>query len=180
MLSAEPASSTSASAISQATRVLRRRPPWVPPVPPGAPSASEPARSVREARSAGKMPKRSPVATESAAVYASTRPSSSKVIQYGTSTPRVETSQCSHQVPTSTPAAPPASAISTLSVSSCRTMRPRPAPSAARTAISRRRAAPRARSMLPTLAQAISSTKPTAPSIRPSIVPRSPRTYAEP
>ena len=42
------------------------------------------------------------------------------------------------------PAAPPASASTTLSVSSCRTMRPRPAPSAMRTAASRLPAALRA------------------------------------
>ena len=53
-----------------------------------------------------------------------------------------------HKAPT-----PPDSASTRLSVSSCRTMRPRLAPSDRRTAISRRRAA-RARSRLPTLAHA--------------------------
>ena len=59
---------------------------------------------------------------------------------------------------------PPATASTRLSVSSCRISRPRPAPSAVRTAISRRRAAPRATSSPATFAQAISSTNPTAPS----------------
>ena len=51
-----------------------------------------------------------------------------------------------------------------LSVNSCRTSRPCPAPSALRTAISRTRAAPRASSRFETLPQAMSRTKPTAPS----------------
>ena len=49
------------------------------------------------------------------------------------------------------------------SVSSWRTIRKRLAPSATRTASSRRRASPRASSRLATLAHAISSTRPTAP-----------------
>ena len=51
----------------------------------------------------------------------------------------------------------------TLSTSSCRTMRQRDAPSEMRTDISRARLAERASSRLATLAQAISSTKATAP-----------------
>ncbi len=50
-----------------------------------------------------------------------------------------------------------------LSINSWRTMRQRLAPSDTRTEISRERAAERARSRLATLAQAMSSTKPTAP-----------------
>ena len=55
------------------------------------------------------------------------------------------------------------SASSTLSTSSCRTMRQRVAPSDTRTEISRERFAERASSRLATFAQAMSSTKPTAP-----------------
>ena len=62
------------------------------------------------------------------------------------------------------PAAAAVSASTVLSVSSWRTMRPRPAPSAVRTAISRPRAAPRASSRFATLPHAIRSTSPTAPS----------------
>ena len=58
-----------------------------------------------------------------------------------------------------------ARAIRMLSVSNCRTMRPRPAPSAARTAISRCRAVARASSRFATFAHAISSTSVTAPII---------------
>ena len=61
------------------------------------------------------------------------------------------------------PTKPPMSASSTLSVSSCRAIRSRLAPTAARIAISFCRTAARAISRLATLAQAINSTKPTAP-----------------
>ena len=54
-------------------------------------------------------------------------------------------------------------ASSTLSTSSCRTIRHRLAPSATRTATSRDRSAARASSRLATLEQAISRTKATAP-----------------
>ena len=57
-----------------------------------------------------------------------------------------------------------AAASSTLSVSSCRATRPRVAPSAVRIASSRRRALARASSRLATLAHAMRSTNPTAPS----------------
>ncbi len=65
---------------------------------------------------------------------------------------------------TSAPAIPAATASTTLSVRSWRTRRARPAPTAARTTISRPRAEARASSRLATLAQAMSRTKPTAPS----------------
>ena len=66
--------------------------------------------------------------------------------------------------PAALPRPPPSSEINRLSVSICRTRRQRPAPSAARTAISRCRAVARASSRLAALTQAISSTSPTAPS----------------
>ena len=60
---------------------------------------------------------------------------------------------------------PPARDSNTLSVSNWRTMRARPAPSAERIANSRLRTVARTSSRLATLAQEISSTSPTAPSI---------------
>ena len=63
------------------------------------------------------------------------------------------------------PRIPPASESNTLSVSNWRTMRARPAPSAERIANSRLRTVARTSSRLATLAQEISSTSPTAPSI---------------
>ena len=62
------------------------------------------------------------------------------------------------------PKAPPSAASIKLSVSSCLTIRPRLAPRAARTAISFCRETPRANSKFATFAQAMSTTKPTAPS----------------
>ena len=59
------------------------------------------------------------------------------------------------------PRAPPIEARSSDSVSTCRTMRRRPAPSETRTAISCWRAAPRASSRPPMLAHASSSRMPT-------------------
>ena len=62
---------------------------------------------------------------------------------------------------TRTPSAPPSRARSRLSVTSCRTRRSRPAPSAARSSSSRLLAYARASSRFARLAQAISSTEPT-------------------
>ena len=63
-----------------------------------------------------------------------------------------------------TPTTPPQTASSALSVSSCRTSRPRPAPSAARIASSRSRPSIRASVRLATFAHAISRTMPVMPS----------------
>ena len=61
-----------------------------------------------------------------------------------------------------TPTRPPAHAMRAASVSNCRIGTPRRAPRAARTAISRRRAAPRANIKPATFPQAMSSTRTTA------------------
>ncbi len=65
---------------------------------------------------------------------------------------------------TAKPSAPPVKAMTMLSVSNWRMRRTLEAPIATRTAISLPRELPRARNKLATLAQAISSTKPIAPS----------------
>ena len=69
---------------------------------------------------------------------------------------RISTGSDHHAI--ARPAMPPSAASTRLSVSTCLTMRPRPAPIAARIASSRERAASRASSRLATLPQAISST----------------------
>ena len=74
-------------------------------------------------------------------------------------TPACPSTRCS------SPPTPPAQASTRLSVSSCRTMRPRPAPSVARIASSRDRDAARASIRFATLTHAISSTNPTTASI---------------
>ncbi len=62
-----------------------------------------------------------------------------------------------------TPSAPPTIERNRLSVSNCRAIRARPAPRAERNAISRVRDVARANRRFATLADAISSKKPTAP-----------------
>ena len=63
---------------------------------------------------------------------------------------------------TTTPIAPPTTAIKILSVRSCRTIRQRPAPSAVRMTISRPRSAPLANKRFAKFAHAISNTRLTA------------------
>ncbi len=65
------------------------------------------------------------------------------------------------QIERTSPTRPPAAARTRLSVNVCRIRRPRPAPSARRTAISFCRAEARLRSRFATLAHAISRTRPT-------------------
>ena len=81
----------------------------------------------------------------------------------------VASSRAPHQA-MSTPSAPPAQASTVASTITCRISLARPAPIAARSAISRRRPAARARSRFVTLMQAISRMKATA-AIRTSSVP---------
>ena len=72
------------------------------------------------------------------------------------------TNACAPKYANDTPHTPPAVERSSDSVSTCRAIRNRPAPNATRTAISRRRAAPRASNMLATLMHASSSSTTTA------------------
>ena len=67
------------------------------------------------------------------------------------------------------PSTPPAVASTTLSTRNCRDSLARDAPSADRTATSRCRTVPRASSRFATFVQAMSSTKPTAPSSNQSV-----------
>ena len=112
--------------------------------------------------SAGAVPNSRPATTDTAAVNASTAPSTPTSASPGTL--RGTSAGAARTIPAATarPAVPPATLRTTLSVSSWRTIRPRPAPSAPRTASSRRRAIPRASSRPATLAHAISSTSPVA------------------
>ena len=99
--------------------------------------------------SAGIRLKRIPVAIESNSAKVSTRQSvrrsNSKVTSLGRRMPRTARLIAAAR---KTPAAPPLSEMSRLSVRSCRTSRRRLAPIARRTAISRRRSVARARSRL--------------------------------
>ncbi len=171
--SAEPMSSTRARATSSTTstaRVLFCRNP-LPERP--LPSLRVVLRSSREAWSAGMSPNRMPVAIDSAIVNARTRQSTVTTEPFSPTRgrPAVFTASSARipAVPRSRPSAPPANDSMRLSVSSCRMMRPRPAPMAARTAISRLRVVARASSRFATFAQAMSSTKLTAPSSSQSV-----------
>ena len=116
----------------------------------------------RLARSAGTRPT-STVATSAVAKAKSTTGRLMPVsVRRGISAGLSATSVSSTAAAAATPRRPPAPAMSALSASSWRTRTPRPAPSAARTAISRRRDAPRAKIRPATLPHAISSTRTTA------------------
>ena len=167
MSRAAPTSSTTAREISlTASRVRALF--WRKPVPERPPdSLSVALRSGREVCSAGMRPNRRPVSSATRMVNARTRqsmptsepsaPTRGRLAVLTLSRARIPTT------PATEPTAAPARESSTLSVSSCRTMRARPAPMATRMAISRRRPMARASSRLATLAQAISSTRLTAP-----------------
>ena len=95
---------------------------------------------------------------------ANTVPSIVNSIQYGLPTSCVTASnQRTPATARPKPATPAMHASMTLSTRSCRTTRQRPAPSATRTEISCERWADRANRRFATFAQAISSTKATAP-----------------
>ena len=128
------------------------------------PSLSESCRSNRVASNAGNSPKIIPVSSETPSVKRSTGvfiltldgPSNSGgLMATNRSVP------CHANIK---PSAPPAVARIKLSVSSCLTIRARPAPRATLTPISFCRETPRARSRFATFVQAMSSTNPTAPS----------------
>ena len=122
----------------------------------------DPSRSARvplvaAARSEGTSPKSTPVITVTPSANSNTRPSS------GTSSTRQPSGGCiainarTPARPSATPVAPPAIASARLSVIIWRTIRPRPAPRAERTATSRVRPDARTSSRLATFAHANSS-----------------------
>jgi hypothetical protein len=160
--------STSESATSETTRMLRRRRPREPPDVPLPLDLSVPLRSMRELCSAGTSPKMMPVTIEIIRVKPSTRPSIDNSFRRGSSDSALsgtdEMSRFSPHDDSSRPMMPPSAESRMLSVSNCWMRRRRPAPSASLTAISLCREAERASSRLATLAHAIRSTRLTAPS----------------
>ena len=121
-------------------------------------------RSVRDDFQAGTSPKSRPVTIERPRVNASTGRSTLMCCSRGNISGTTPRRARTLQTASSRPSEPPAMASTRLSVSNWRTMRLRPAPSATRTAISFSRVAARASSRLARLAQAINSSRPTAPS----------------
>ena len=158
-----PASSATASASSATTNPLLTRRLRRPVIAPRPPSFRAPTSAPRVTWKAGILPNRRPVSIATspanAATVASTRTSPRRGMPSGC---RLTSASLPHQA-RSNPQMPPPSDSSTLSVSNCRISRPRPAPSAVRTASSLSRAAARASVRLATLMQAIKSTNPTAP-----------------
>ncbi len=132
------------------------------------PSASASRRSAREACTEGRSPNTSGVTSASRSVKASTAPSTPIVSCRGSPIPLSERGMRTSHAASSNPQVPPRIPSTELSTSSWRTSRPRPAPSAARTAISVLRSSPLASSVVATFAQAIRSTRPTVPSSRSS------------
>ncbi len=159
-----PTSSTSASPTSTTTSAPRTRPARPTPTSPRLDSFSDSLRFSRDVSTAGTAPNASPVRSEapsvnrSAAGFTPACPAASRFC--GPSATSASTPQCA----SSSPVAPPAAASSRLSVSSWRMSRRRPAPSAARSAISLRRPAARVIWRFATLTHAMRSTDPTAPS----------------
>jgi hypothetical protein len=167
--SAAPISSTVASASSAAASPFLNtgRPP---PVAERPASFSAVLTSVFAACHAGARPKTTPVSSVTPIANATTRgstPTSGTGSTFGGS---VDSSQLTAHVAPSRPSTPPMPESTTLSTRSCRIRRPRPAPSAARTAISLWRSSARASSRFATFALTIRSTHTTAPSSTSSAV----------
>ena len=122
----------------------------------------DPARFTRDALSAGTSPEMSPLKIASRATNPSDCQSIPASDNRGVSAPSADFNTARNRNVKASPNPPPASANTTLSVKSWRNIRPRDAPSETRSAISLERATDRESNRLATLAQAISSTKPTA------------------
>ena len=164
---------TANCAPTSASRRIQRRPP-------ARATATAPFRSRttfgRVAPSAGTRPAATPAPAANAAVNRKARVSrrNSKVIENGPMGSSAAATVRSRLQARVSPAPAPRHDRTRLSVNNCRTRRPRLAPTASRTPISRRRAAARASSMPMTFAHATSRTTPT------SIRPTAPTTYAGP
>ncbi len=122
-------------------------------------------RWTRVTCNAGIIPKNKALRRETARLTVKTRASTCRYVPLGTIPDVALVMISSHHRATTKPSVPPQSNRSALSVRSCRIMRAREQPRAARTAISRWRFTPRARSKLATFAQAIRRTSPAAPAI---------------
>ncbi len=120
--------------------------------------------SGRTTRRAGRTPKNSVVRSVTPSAKTSTMPSSCTAASRGMSDGAEASRTLSRRAASPMPSAAPRRATSELSVTSCRTSRPRPAPSAVRTASSPWRDTPRTRARFATFAQAMSRTNATHPS----------------
>ena len=168
------ASAHSATTSTERSRV--RSPPAEPPCPPS--PLSEPCRSTRRAWSAGTMPNSRPAPIATTSVIVSTRRSTDASAMRGMSAGASATSRRTPATARPAPSAAATTASSSPSAANWRIMRSPLAPSAVRTATSRRRALPRASSRFATFAHATSSTSPTADSSTRSAGRTGPKTTA--
>jgi hypothetical protein len=157
-----PATTTIASDTWPTTRPWRSACAPGPAEAPRPPPRSHAPGSPRADRSAGSSPASSAAAAVAASAKNSTRASAWIISRLGSSGGARATSTRTAAKASPVPSTPPRSASVPLSVRSWRTRRPRPAPSALRTASSRVRAEPRTSSRLATLTQAIRRRSPTA------------------
>ncbi len=157
-----PHSSMTARANSVTTSQLRRRRP-TPSVVPRTPACNIGAIAGREALMAGASPTRMPLTIDTAVVNRRTRRSTPTSLRRGRLRGPIRTRRSTRQSDRITPKNPPAPARSRLSATIGQIRRNRPAPSAARMAISFRRAVARASSRFAMFAVAIKSTSATAP-----------------
>ena len=153
MSSPAPTSSANATAISTTTSPWpNRRPPADVP-PRRSPSRTALASVCVFSRSTGHSPQIAPVTHDSTAANPSTQPSIAMPAARGSVVPASATKVLSAHCASMSPSAPPTIASTMLSIVSCRVRSHRVAPSADRTASSRRRASPAASSRLATFAR---------------------------
>src|SRR6266700_525126 len=132
-----PTTRTTDRAISLITSAARSRCRRCPVPAPAVPSFRESVRSGRAARRAGKSPVATVVMSVTPSANASTQPSTCTVSSRGSTNGAARWSNAIAAYAAATPSPPPRDASTTLSVSSCLTTRPRPAPKAERIASSR-------------------------------------------
>ena len=154
-----PTNSTIDRAISAITRARRRAP--ARPVPTASCGLSVASPRSRAPMSDGTVPKTTAATPTTPNVKASAVTSTPILPTRGRSGPYRRSSGTA-QSASNSPPTPPAAASTPLSVMSCRTSRPLPAPRATRNAISRRRLTTRARFKLAMFTHAIRRTNPTA------------------
>jgi hypothetical protein len=153
------ASATSATTSRSPHRRTRRLS-----LPPRPPSLRASTGSRRLDHHAGAIPNNRALTVVIASTYPRTTQSNSNVDTRSIPAGWIACSARVPHQPNATPAAPPTSAMTRLSVSACRTRRRRPAPSASRSAASRSRPDAFTSIRFPTFAHAMSRSSPTAAS----------------
>ena len=166
LFTVSPATATSmtasATSLVTSTRVIDRARPAV--APRVEPSRSASLGCARATCNAGSVPAMKPQSVATPAEKVSTAGSSPIAARRGKLAGAIVAKSRSSAAARPSPRAPPPSERRSVSVISCRSNRPRPAPSAVRTAISRCLVMARASRRLATFAHAISSTTAVVPS----------------